>query len=192
MNDSPAPWPPLRVSRWFNTPLPITLDSLRGRVVVVHAFQMLCPACVAHGLPQLVTLRQTFAEDQVTVIGLHTVFEHHGVMGAQALQAFIHEYGLGFPIGVDEADPSHAVPRTMAAWGLQGTPSLVVLDRQGRLALKHFARLGDMALGAVVGQLLARPGEQESLAQECSGDRCGPPPCPRVAACRVGERLPSP
>lgn len=43
--------PPLQVSEWLNTPQPISLAPLRGRVVVLHAFQMLCPACVAHGLP---------------------------------------------------------------------------------------------------------------------------------------------
>lgn len=153
----PSSLPPLRVSRWFNTPVPIELDALRGRVVVIHAFQMLCPACVMHGLPQVVKLRETFAEDQVAVIGLHTVFEHHAVMGVEALQAFIHEYRLRMPIGIDEANGDGDVPLTMTAWGLQGTPSLLVLDREGRLRLKHLGRLDDMALGAVIGQLLALP-----------------------------------
>jgi AhpC/TSA family len=149
--------PPLQASRWFNTPSPITLAALRGRVVAIHTFQMLCPACVAHGLPQTTKLRDTFPEDQLMVIGLHTVFEHHPVMGADALEAFIHEYRLQFPIGVDEADPHGALPKTMAAWGLQGTPSLVLLDREGHVQLSHFGRLDDMVLGAVVGQLLERP-----------------------------------
>ena len=160
--------PPLRVSRWFNTPAPITLDALRGRVVVIHAFQMLCPACVAHGLPQVQKLVQIFPDDQVAVIGLHTVFEHHQVMNPAALQAFIHEYRLRFPIGVDEADPQGRLPLTMAAWGLQGTPSLLVLDRQGQLQLQHFGNLEDMALGAVIGQLLAQPGTPVS-AQHAQG-----------------------
>ena len=45
----------------------------------------------------------------------------------------------------------------MAAWGLQGTPSLVLLDRQGQVQLSHFGRLDDLVLGAVIGQLLERP-----------------------------------
>lgn len=176
----PLPMPPLRASRWFNTHEPITLDALRGRVVVVYAFQMLCPGCVAHGLPQTVRLREAFPVDQLAVIGLHTVFEHHEVMGAEALKAFIHEYRLSFPIGVDEADPNQPLPRTMAAWNLQGTPSLVVLDRQGQLRLKHFGRLDDLPLGAMLGQLLAQPTAPETLANEdwdgagsCTGGACG-------------------
>ena len=46
------PAPPLQVSHWFNTPGPLSLEALRDRVVALHAFQMLCPGCVAHGLPQ--------------------------------------------------------------------------------------------------------------------------------------------
>lgn len=44
--------PTLDVMRWFNTPRPRALADLRGRVVVLHAFQMLYPGCVQGGLPQ--------------------------------------------------------------------------------------------------------------------------------------------
>ncbi|KDB98015.1 primosomal protein N' family protein, partial [Bordetella bronchiseptica D993] len=44
--------PPLQVDAWLNTPEPLELARLRGQVVVLHAFQMLCPGCLAHGLPQ--------------------------------------------------------------------------------------------------------------------------------------------
>ena len=147
--------PALVVSQWFNTPAPISLEALRGRVVVLHAFQMLCPACVSHGLPQAALIREAFSEHDVVVIGLHTVFEHHEVMGAKALEVFIHEYRLAFPVGIDEPSPGRAIPRTLQAYGLQGTPSLVLIDRQGRLRLKHFGRLDDMRAGALIGQLLA-------------------------------------
>ena len=40
--------PELVVESWFNTREPLTLADLRGRVVLLHAFQMLCPGCVAH------------------------------------------------------------------------------------------------------------------------------------------------
>lgn len=40
--------PELAVSRWFNAPAPPTLEKLRGTTLVLHAFQMLCPGCIAH------------------------------------------------------------------------------------------------------------------------------------------------
>lgn len=146
--------PPLEISEWINTPGPLRLSAMRGRVVMLHAFQMLCPGCVSHGLPQASKVREMFAEDDVAVIGLHTVFEHHDVMGANALKAFIHEYRLRFPIGIDKPGSGH-VPLTMQAYALQGTPSLVLIDRLGRVRLNHFGRIEDLALGALLGQLRA-------------------------------------
>ena len=43
--------PPLQTNRWFNAPA-LQLSELRGRVVVLEVFQMLCPGCVSLALPQ--------------------------------------------------------------------------------------------------------------------------------------------
>ena len=51
--DQPALAPPWRTSEWLNTPTPMDLGAQRGRVVVACAFQMLCPGCVGHAIPQL-------------------------------------------------------------------------------------------------------------------------------------------
>ena len=96
---------PWATTRWFNSE-PLTLDDLRGRVIVLGTFQMLCPGCVANGLPQLQRVEQTFNRRDVAVIGLHTVFEHHAAMTPTSLEAFLHEYRIGFPVGVDGSRPS--------------------------------------------------------------------------------------
>jgi peroxiredoxin len=176
--------PPLQVAQWLNTPGPLTLESLRGRVVVLEAFQMLCPACVSHSLPQARKIRQLFAEQDVAVIGLHTVFEHHDVMTPAALDAFVREYRLTFPIGIDRpADGS--IPATMRDYQMQGTPTTVLIDRQGRIRMSHFGVIDDIALGAAIGQLagedapaarVARPsGEAGALPSQdarCDGQGC--------------------
>ena len=124
--------PELVVSEWFNTPLPITLEGLRGKVVYLHSFQLLCPGCVAESLPQVKRIERLFANTDLKVIGLHTVFEHHAAMTPVTLKAFIHEYRLTSPIGVDQADDGD-VPVTMARYGLRGTPSSVLIGRDGTL-----------------------------------------------------------
>ena len=100
------------------------LADLRGKVVVLHAFQMLCPACVHHGLPQAQRIHATFAPQDVAVVGLHTVFEHHAAMTLVSLEAFLHEYRIAFAVGVDAPgeDPREPIPVTMSAYALQGTP----------------------------------------------------------------------
>ena len=150
--------PPLEVSEWLNTPQPITLDGLRGRVVLLHTFQMLCPGCVSYGNPQAAKAWSMFGADEggaLAVIGLHTVFEHHAVMSAEALRVFLHEYKLPFPVGIDMPGEGGGLPRTMRAYDLGGTPSTVLIDKGGRIRLSHLGRIDDMALGAVIGQLLS-------------------------------------
>lgn len=156
------PAPPLAVSLWLNTPVPLTLEQLRGRVVVLHAFQMLCPGCVSHGLPQAAGIRQAFDERAVAVIGLHSVFEHHEVMTPAALRAFAHEYRLTFPLAVDQPSEDDPLPRTMRAYGMQGTPTLVLIDALGRRRAQHFGAVSDLIVGAEIGRLLAEAQETRS------------------------------
>ncbi|MGJ0427555.1 peroxiredoxin family protein [Methylocystis sp.] len=149
--------PELAVSRWFNTPAPITLAALRGRVVMLHAFQMLCPGCVAHGAPQAQRAHVLFRDSDLAVIGLHTVFEHHAAMTPVSLEAFIHEYRLTFPIGVDQPSENGPIPVTMARYEMRGTPTAILIGRDGRIRHHGFGQEDDMALGAIIGTLLAEP-----------------------------------
>lgn len=156
--DPPGPAaPPLTTTQWFNTGGDaLQLDDLHGKVIVLHAFQMLCPACVQHGLPQAQRIHAVFSPNDVAVIGLHTVFEHHAAMSPVSLQAFLHEYRIDFPIGVDapSGDPHQPIPATMQAYGMQGTPSLVLIDRAGRLRRHAFGAEDDLAVGAAIALLV--------------------------------------
>lgn len=152
--EDPRTAPELDVSRWLNGD-GVTLASLRGRVVLLEAFQMLCPACVSHSLPQAQKVQKLFSSDDVAVIGLHTVFEHHAAMEPHALAAFASEYRLTFPIGIDRRDGDHRIPVTMQAYDLQGTPSQVLIDRAGRVRASTFGIVDDLALGTQIGRLLA-------------------------------------
>ena len=155
-----GPAPEWRVSQWFNANAPLHLADFRGRVVVLHAFQMLCPGCVQIGLPQAQRIAGTFDSARVAVIGLHTVFEHHEAMAPHALAVFIHEYRLEFPIGVDLAGDPGPLPMTMQAYALRGTPSLILIDAEGRLRKHSFGAEDDMRVGADIALLLA---EQKGL-----------------------------
>lgn len=147
--------PAWHTTAWLNTPQPLDLAQLRGKVVLLHAFQMLCPGCVAHGLPQAQRVAALFAEAPLAVIGLHTVFEHHAAMGLESLRAFVHEYRISFPVGVDAPASDGPIPRTMQAYAMQGTPTLVLIDAQGRLRRQVFGVHDDLLLGAELATLLA-------------------------------------
>lgn len=180
---------------WLNTSAPLTLAGLRGRVVLVHAFQMLCPGCVARGIPQAQRVAEAFAGAPLTVVGLHTVFEHHEAMRLPSLKAFLHEYRVRFPVGVDAPDEAGgAIPQTMRTYAMQGTPTTLLIDAEGQLRRQVFGVHDDLLLGAELATLLgeaerregsragsregaAASGASEVSATEASGARCDADGC---------------
>jgi peroxiredoxin len=157
---TPTNAPEWRTAEWFNTTTPLSLASLRGKVVLAVAFQMLCPGCVSQGLPQAQRVREAFPEQEIAVIGLHTVFEHHEAMTPVSLKAFLHEYRVTFPVGVDEPDPNGPIPRTMRAYEMRGTPTTLLFDREGRLQRQVFGHLPDLQLGAELMKLIGDSDER--------------------------------
>lgn len=149
--------PELDVAEWLNVESAPTLAGLRGRVVVLEAFQMLCPGCVHHGLPQAQRVARTFRPQDVQVLGIHTVFEQHEAQGTRAaLAAFLHENRIEFPVAIDRQ--AGRLPATMTAYEMQGTPTLVLIDAAGRRRAQHFGPVEDLVLGAELGRLLADRG----------------------------------
>ena len=152
---TPSAAPPWQTAAWLNSDAPLGLEHFRGRVVLLHAFQMLCPGCVAQALPQAQRVAELFAGKPLAVVGLHTVFEHHDAMGLASLRAFVHEYRIRYPVGVDRpSDAGQPLPRTMLAYKMQGTPTTVLIDAQGRRRLQVFGVHDDLLLGAEIATLL--------------------------------------
>jgi hypothetical protein len=155
--------PSWETTAWLNTPEPLSLERLRGRVVFLHAFQMLCPGCVSRGVPQAQRVEAAFAGAPLAVIGLHTVFEHHDGMKEPSLRAFLHEYRVTFPVGIDAPDPDgEAIPRTMRAYAMRGTPTTVLIDAKGNLRRQIFGIHDDLLLGAELATLV---GEAKAITQ---------------------------
>ena len=168
----------LSVSDWFNTPQPLSIAGLRGKVVFLHSFQLLCPGCVAESLPQVRRIERIFANTDLQVIGLHTVFEHREAMTPTVLKAFIHEYRLTSPIGVDQAEQRSDIPVTMRRYGFRGTPSSVLIGRDGAILHHAFGVEDDIALGARIGMALAasvRAATSDENAEGCVAGICAAP-----------------
>ena len=178
MTDTPAPLPDWSVDQWFNTPKPISLADLRGKVVVIEAFQMLCPGCVAQGLPLAQQVHDLFPREEVAVIGLHTVFEHHAAMMPVSLEAFLHEYRLTFPVGVDTPGKA-TLPVTMERYGLRGTPSLLILDRDGVPNAHHYGPIDPLRLGAEIAVLVSRGKPLSEVTADTQATGC------EVSGCQI-------
>lgn len=77
-------------------------------------------------------------------------------MSPEALEVFIHENRLTFPIGIDTPDGRGGSPLSMRAYKMQGTPTLILIDRQGRIRFHLFGQESDLAVGTAIGQLFGR------------------------------------
>jgi hypothetical protein len=174
--------PAWHVTDWLNTDLTLSLEALRGRVILVHAFQMLCPGCVERGLPQAKRVAALFRDAPLTVIGLHSVFEHHAAMQRTSLEAFLHEYRIEFPVAIDAPDPAGGrIPLTMQAYGMQGTPTTLLIDAEGRLRRHVFGVHDDLLLGAELQTLLL----EARSSVEASAPRSPTPSACDAARCAV-------
>ncbi len=156
--DEKFPAPEWVTSLWLNSDQPLSLAALRGQVIVAGAFQMLCPGCVSELIPQLRKANAMFEKAPVKIIGLHAVFEHHDAITPVSLKAFLHENRITFPVAIDKPrHPDHPIPETMQLYGMQGTPTTMLIDKAGHLRRFSFGHVDDMQLGAEVASLLAEP-----------------------------------
>jgi len=169
-----SPAPAWRTEQWFNS-APLEVGDLAGRPVALYAFQMLCPGCVSHALPQALRVRESFAVGQLAVIGLHTVFEHHDANSPEALGAFLKEYRIGFPVGLDSPGPERRIPQTMTAYNMQGTPTLVLIDARGRFRRRFFGHLPDLRLGAEIAALLGEAAPPTGASEPSTSGVCAVP-----------------
>lgn len=140
--------------QWFNTESPIHLKDMKGQVIFMPVFQMLCPGCVYHCIPQALSTFNQFKNQKLKVIGLHSVFENHEAMKPFALQVFIKEWRIPFPVAVDLKKEGEWKPETMRIYDFHGTPTTVLIDARGNLRLNHFGHIPDEKLIDMIEQLL--------------------------------------
>jgi len=163
MFDPESP-PDIAASRWFNSAESSSLKDFKGQVVVVAIFQILCPGSIKHGLPQAMRLRGTFRQDQLAVIGLHMAFERPDEQAPEDVAKFLEANGITIPVAYDQLDGENP-PLTMQAYELQGTPALLIFDRQGRVRRHYLGAVDDVRLGA---EIMALTMEDKEAAREFS------------------------
>jgi thiol-disulfide isomerase/thioredoxin len=147
----PAP-PFAGVSRWLNTN-PLTIESQRGKVVVLHFWTFGCVNC-QHNLPYYNRWRHDYAEKDVQIIGVHTP-ETTDEADAQQVAAHVKQLGIEYPVAIDG---DHA---TWDAYKNRVWPSIFLIDKRGRIRdrwdgeLEYQEAGGDKRLRSEIQELLA-------------------------------------
>jgi cytochrome c biogenesis protein CcdA/thiol-disulfide isomerase/thioredoxin len=115
--------------RWFNSK-PLTIASLRGRVVLVDFWTYSCVNCL-RTLPHVKAWDAAYRARGLTIIGVHTpefAFEHV----ASNVGAAIKRLGIRYPVVQDNAF------RTWNAYANQYWPAKYLIDRDGHVRYVHF------------------------------------------------------
>ena len=141
--------PEITAARWLNAESKITLKQQRGKVTVVVIFQMLCQGSLKHGLPQAMRLRAAFDAKEVAVLGLHMAFENFDKQTIEDVEKFLELSHIDIPVAYDKPN-GQGLPETMKAYQLQGTPAILMFDRQGRVRRHYLGAIDDLRLGAEV------------------------------------------
>jgi thiol-disulfide isomerase/thioredoxin len=110
---------------WINT-APLTIDGLRGRVVLIEFWTFDCINC-RRTLPWLKSVHEKYASAGLTIVGVHTPeFAHERDVGN--IREAIRREGIQYAVMVDN-DYSY-----WNAFGNRYWPAIYLVDRNGRIA----------------------------------------------------------
>ena len=129
----PAPaWPELE---WVQGG-PLTLEGLRGRVVLVRFFtDPTCPYCSATA-PALNEFSKEFAGRGLVVIGFYTPKPHPRATTVEHVRKVAQKYGFSFPVAVDDEWKALRrlwLDRADSGW----TSASLLIDRKGIVRHVH-------------------------------------------------------
>ena len=136
--------------RWFNS-RPLSLEQLRGRVVLVDFWTYTCINCI-RTLPYIKAWDERYRDKGLTIVGVHTpefAFEKE----AGNVREAIEQNGLRYPV-VQDNDFA-----TWNAYGNQFWPAKYLIDAQGHVRFTHFGEGEYDTTERAIRALLAEAGE---------------------------------
>ena len=140
---------------WLNTEKPLSIASLKGRVVLLDFWTYCCINCL-HVLPDLKYLEQKY-KDSLTVIGVHSAkFENEKEV--ENIRQAILRYDIEHPVIVDSG---------MKVWqnyAVRAWPTLMVIDPESYVVGFVSGEGNREALDQLVGKLIAEYKDKNAIA----------------------------
>lgn len=160
--------------RWFNTPggRPLSLEALRGRVVLVDFWTYTCINCL-RTLPYLEAWDKRYRPEGLTIVGVHSPefpFEKNAGNVASAIE----REGIRYPVAQDND------MATWDAWGNQYWPAEYLIDAKGQVRHVHFGE----------GEYDKSEAAIRALLQEADGRSPGAMATPRAMATPTARATP--
>ncbi|HLB60374.1 MAG TPA: cytochrome c biogenesis protein DipZ [Patescibacteria group bacterium] len=117
------------IHQWLNSE-PQTLESLRGKVVLIDFWTYTCINCI-RTLPHLKQWYETYKDDGFFIIGVHTP-EFEFEKKTENVEMAIKQYGLTYPVAQDNNYS------TWRAYDNHYWPAKYLIDAEGYIRYTHF------------------------------------------------------
>jgi cytochrome c biogenesis protein CcdA/thiol-disulfide isomerase/thioredoxin len=117
------------IDEWLNSK-PLTMQELRGKVVLIDFWTYSCINCL-RTLPHVEAWYRMYRKDGLVVVGVHTpefAFEHV----PSNVRAAVRRLGVRYPVALDNRYG------TWNAYGNQYWPAEYLIDRNGHVRSAHF------------------------------------------------------
>jgi thiol-disulfide isomerase/thioredoxin len=152
------------IADWLNTE-PLTLDSLRGKVVVIDFWTYSCINCL-RTLPYIKQWYETYRGDGLVVVGVHTPeFAFERVTGN--VEWAVDSFGIEYPVALDNGY------ETWDAWSNRYWPAKYFIDRRGHVRFAHFGEGAYEESEHVIRKLLAESDLPAPVSGTVDGDAPG-------------------
>ncbi|MGI8586087.1 MAG: redoxin domain-containing protein [Chloroflexia bacterium] len=146
-NLGPAP-EPVGITAWINS-APLTMQQLRGKVVLVHFWTFECINCI-HVQPYVKDWYARYKGSGLVVLGIHTP-ELSFEKDINNVRNAVRDQGVTFPVAFD---PKYA---TWNAYNNNYWPDSYFVDKQGRIRYTHAGEGAYDEQEQVIRQLLTEP-----------------------------------
>jgi thiol-disulfide isomerase/thioredoxin len=104
---------------------PIKLSDFRGHVVILDFWATWCAACRME-IPHFVDLQKQYGNKGLAVIGVSL-----DEQGPEVVKKFVKQFSVNYPIAIGSEKVAEAYG------GIEGIPTTLVIDRQGRIVNRH-------------------------------------------------------
>ena len=117
------------IERWLNSQ-PLTMEGLRGKVVLVDFWTYSCINCI-NTLPYIKQWHDKYKDQGLVVVGVHTP-EFPFEKSTANVQAAIKRFDIRYPVAQDNRYA------TWSAYHNRYWPALYLVDAQGKIVYQHF------------------------------------------------------
>ena len=140
---------------WINVSEPISIDDLRGKVVLLDFWTYGCINCI-HNQPAYKDWHERFSSKGAVVLGIHTP-EGEGDRKLESIRKALHDQGLAYAVAVDNKKEN------WTAWANHMWPSVYLIDKEGYVRYWWYGEMnwqgveGEKWMRSRIQQLLAEP-----------------------------------